>query len=254
MRLEGKVAVVTGAAGGIGGAIAQRFAREGAKVVATDVSDGQAGSLTSRENIRFLLHDVSSASSWEAVMLATEQEFGRLDVVVNTAGIVARKNIEDLDLYTWDKVIGVNLTGVMLGCKAAIAAMRRNAEGASGSIINIASTTSYAGLPGDAAYTAAKGGVRQLTKSVAAHCARAGTAIRCNSISPGAVETGMTRQMAEIRPEQYERYRRMSPFNRMGQPDDIAAMAVQLASDEAGYVTGADMVVDGGMLAVHPGH
>ncbi|MGO4833806.1 SDR family NAD(P)-dependent oxidoreductase [Rhizobiaceae sp. 2RAB30] len=246
--------MVTGAMGGIGEAIAQRFAREGARVVATDVSDDQAGSLASSKNIRFVRHDVSSASSWDAVMLFTEQEFGRIDVLVNNAGIVARKNIEDLDLETWEKVIGVNLTGVMLGCKAAIAAMRRNNDGASGSIINIASTTSYAGLPGDAAYTAAKGGVRQLTKSIAAHCARAGTSIRCNSISPGAVETGMTRQMAEIRPEQYERYKRMSPFNRLGQPDDIAAMAVQLASDDASYVTGADMIVDGGMLAVHPGH
>lgn len=252
-RLEGKIAIVTGAASGIGSAVAERFAGEGARVAATDISFRERPADFGSNPVP-VAHDVRSGAGWDEVVALVGERFGRVDILVNNAGVVARKNIEELDMETWEQVIGVNLTGAMLGCKAVIAAMRRNPGGAAGSIINIASTTSYAGLPGDAAYTAAKGGVRQLTKSIAAHCARAGLSIRCNSISPGAIETPLTRQMAELRPEQYERYKRMSPLNRMGRPEDIASMAVQLAADESGYVTGADMVVDGGMLAIHPGH
>lgn len=252
-RLDGKVAVVTGGASGMGAATVRRFVAEGADVLATDINVEQGEAAARAAGAIFLKHDVASAAGWAAVMRMVEEKFGRLDAVMNNAGIVVRKNIEEVDLETWDRIIGINLTGVMLGCQHGIKMMRRNPDGAKGSLINIASTTAHAANPADVGYTAAKSGVRMLTKSVAAHCARAGTQIRCNSISPGVIATGITMGAAEGRPDLIERYKNMSPLRRIGSGDDIAAMAVYLASDESGYVTGADMLVDGGMLSIHPG-
>jgi NAD(P)-dependent dehydrogenase (short-subunit alcohol dehydrogenase family) len=252
-RLNGKVAVVTGGASGMGAATVRRFVAEGADVLATDINVEQGEAAAREAGAIFQRQDVASPDDWAVVMRTIEEKFGRLDIVMNNAGIVVRKNIEEVDLETWNRIIGINLTGVMLGCQNGIRLMRRNPDGAKGSLINIASTTAHVANPVDPGYTAAKSGVRMLTKSVATHCARAGTQIRCNSISPGVIATGITMGYATGRPDLVERYKRMSPLARMGSGDDIAGMAVYLASDDAAYVTGADMVVDGGMLAIHPG-
>lgn len=252
-RLQGKVAIVTGGASGIGEASARLFAAEGAAVVVADVQGVAGRRVADGIGGVFLELDVSDQTAWRDVMGQVEQRFGRLDVVFNNAGIVGGRSIEDVDLVTWNRVIGVNLTGVMLGCQHGIALMRRNPGGAGGSLINTASTAAYAALPGDVAYSATKSAVRLLTKAVAAHCARAGYAIRCNSLHPGATDTPILTPALEARPELLAVFNRMSPLGRMGCAREIAAMALFLASDEASYVTGAEFLVDGGMMAVHPG-
>lgn len=252
-RLTGKLALITGGASGMGEATLRRFVAEGAEVVFTDVQREKGETVAKDAGAWFLPQDVSQQADWIRVMAALEERYGRLDVVMNNAGIVAQQDIEQLDLETWHRILGVNLTGVMLGCQHGIAQMRKNPEGPGGSIINVASTSAFAGLPSDPAYTASKGAVRSLTKSVAVHCARAGLQIRCNAIVPGAIETGITLPLAEAFPEVRKAFEAMSPFGRMGVGADIAAMAVFLASDESTFCTGAEYLVDGGMLAGHPG-
>lgn len=253
-RLKDKVAIVTGGASGIGAAIVTRFAEEGAKVLSTDihVESGQKGA--AEAGALFVEQDVSSEGGWKAVMEKALLKFGRLDILVNNAGIVMGKSIEDIDLDSWHHLLGINQTGVMLGCQNAIAAMKQNPGGSSGSIINIASTSAFAALPGDVTYTASKSAVRMLTKSVAVHCAQAGYNIRCNNLVPGGTHTGIIDAARQLVPDIYEQVAAMSPLNRMGQGADLAGAAVYLASDDASFVTGSDMLVDGGMLAVHPGY
>ena len=255
-RLEGKVAIVTGAASGIGAAIAERFAAEGAGVLATDIDTEQGREVAEQAGTRFAEHDVADADAWDRVIADATGAFGRLDIVVNNAGIVAAQDIESVTLESWHHLLGINLTGVMFGCQKGVAAMKDSprGEGESASIVNIASTSAFAALPGDVAYSASKGAVRALTRSVAAHCARAGLPIRCNTIVPGATHTAIIDKAAEEMPQIVEMAAAMSPMNRIGQGADMAAAAVYLASDEAGFVTGTDLLVDGGMLAIHPGY
>jgi NAD(P)-dependent dehydrogenase (short-subunit alcohol dehydrogenase family) len=252
-RLDGKVAIITGGASGMGAATARRFVAEGAKVIIADVQ-ADLGETAAREaGAVFARHDVSDNASWEAVMKVARDRFGRVDIVMNNAGIVIRKNIEEIDLESWSRLIGINLTGVMLGCQHAIRAMKQNPGGPSGAIINIASTTSYAANPNDPGYSATKGGVKSFTQAIATYCARKEYNIRCNSISPGAIHTAITDASLRANPALITSYNKMSPLGRLGKGDDIAGMALYLASDDAAYVTGADMLVDGGMLAIHPG-
>lgn len=251
--LEGKVALVTGGASGIGAAIVRRFVREGAHTILTDIQCELGVRLAAETGALFLEHDVRSREGWAAVVGAAEARHQRLDIVVNNAGIVSSKSIEDGDFEAWERVIAVNLTGTMLGCHFAIATMKKNPGGARGAIINIASTSAYAALPGDVAYSASKFGVRGLTRSVAVHCARAGLNIRCNAIVPGATETPILAPALQSVPGFREAVNHMSPLGRIGQPEEVAAMVVFLASDDAAYCTGADYFVDGGMLAGHPG-
>jgi 3(or 17)beta-hydroxysteroid dehydrogenase len=252
-RLEGKVAIITGGASGIGAAAARRFAAEGAAVVVADIQHNLGAAVADEVDGLFAQLDVADDDGWTRLMATVVDRWGRLDVVFNNAGVVSGQSIEDLELSTWNRTIGINLTGVMLGCKHGIALMKRNPSGPSGALINTASTAAYAAMPADAAYSATKSAVRMLTKSVAAHCARAGYAIRCNSLHPGATETPILRPALEARPELIDAFNAMSPMGRMGSPDEIAAMAAFLASDEASYATGAEFLVDGGMMAVHPG-
>jgi 3(or 17)beta-hydroxysteroid dehydrogenase len=253
-RLEGKVAIVTGGASGIGAATVKRFVEEGAKVLSTDVQVALGQSAAVEAGALFLTQDVSDRQGWDQIMAETRREFGRLDILVNNAGIVIGKNIEDVDLESWHHLLAINLTGVMLGCQKAIAMMKENPGGSSGSIINIASTSAYAALPGDVTYTASKSAVRMLSKSVAVHCAHNNLNIRCNNLIPGATHTAIIDAAAEAVPNMFEMAAAMSPMNRIGLGSDLAAAAVFLAGDDSSFVTGSDLLVDGGMLAVHPGY
>jgi 3(or 17)beta-hydroxysteroid dehydrogenase len=252
MRMQGKVALITGGASGMGAASARRLRQEGAEVVITDVQTELGRSVAEAAGLTFLRHDVSDADSWSSVMQQVAARFGRLDIVMNNAGIVGTGNIETITLPDWHRVMSVNLTGVMLGCQHAIAAMRRNPGGSGGSIINVSSIAGLAGMAIDAAYSSSKGGVRLLTKSVAVHCARNKLAIRCNSIHPGTIDTPILSPALDSAPDRaalHSFLSNLSPMGHMGTGDDIAAMVVFLASDESAYVTGAEMLVDGGLMA-----
>lgn len=254
-RLQDKIAIVTGAARGIGLGIARAFAAEGAAVVLTDIRDGsaEAGAIGPRAAFRSL--DVRSEHDWREVVGGVLAEHGRLDVLVNNAGITgfedgfARHDPEHLELGAWRSVIETNLEGVVLGCKHAIRAMRAAGRG---SIVNISSRSGVVGIPRAAAYAASKAAVRHHTKSVALYCAEEGLAIRCNSIQPAAILTPMWDAVlgdGEQRAENLARFAASAPLNRFGTVEEVAAVAVYLASDESAFTTGAEINIDGGMLA-----
>ena len=251
MRLENKVALVTGAASGIGEGIARRFAREGAIVYLADITNAAGEAIAAEIGARYLHLDVSSEDGWASAIKQIESEQGRLDVLVNNAGIISNASIDTIDLAAWNRVIGVNLTGPMLGSRAAIATMRRNAR-PGGSIINVASTVSLLGLAYDVVYTASKTGVLGLTRSSAAQCAKQGWNIRVNSLHPGTTDTAILRAHIAADPSMLDKFNAMSPLGRMAQVDEIAALAVFLASDESTYCTGASFMADGGLTATHP--
>ena len=256
-RLQGKVAVVTGGASGIGAATVRRFRQEGAEVVIADVQTDLGNKLASETGAVFQQHDVTNEAQWKDLMAMVAKRFGRLDVMFNNAGVLGGgKSIIDMDTATWQRVTAINQTGVMWGCQHAIALMQKNPGGSSGSIINTASTTSYAGLANDLAYCTTKGAVRILTKSVAAWCARYKTNIRCNSIHPGPIETPIFAQAVppgtDLAPVM-EVVGNMAPMGRMGKPEEVAALVTFLASDEAPYMNGSELLIDGATLAVHPG-
>ncbi len=257
-RMTQKVALVTGAAQGIGRAAAQLLAREGAKVVLTDVADtGEAAAREVREaggEALFLVHDVTDEAAWEAVVARTREAFGGLDVLVNNAGISASKPVTELALGEWRRVMAVNLDGVFLGTKHAVRAMRAGGRG--GSIINMASVAGLVGNPGTGAYAASKGGVRAFTKAVAVECAAEG--IRVNAVFPAGVRTpiwersdwwpGFVAQMGG-EAAAWKVLESASPMGRMAEPEEIAEAILYLASDAARFVTGAELVVDGGYTA-----
>ena len=251
-RLAGKVAIVTGGASGIGASTARAFAREGAPVVVTDVQDAK-GEAVAREVCGNYLHqDTADEAQWTRTIDAAVGKYGRLDVLMNNAGVFMGASIEDTTLELWNKVLAVNLTGVMLGCKHAIAAMKKNPGGPKGSIVNVSSITGFIGLASGAAYTASKGGVRLLTKSVAVHCARTYKNIRCNSLHPGAIDTPMNQAAFDASgdPEGTRAFfSSVQPIGRMATPEEMAECALFLASDEASFVTGTELVADGGWLA-----
>lgn len=248
------MAVVTGGASGIGAATVELLASHGARVVATDVNVDAGREVAARHGAVFVEQDVSDPGGWESLRALMTGSYGRLDVMVNNAGIIVSNPIDEFDLAAWQKVIGVNLTGMALGCHFAIGLMRGNPDGPSGSIVNIASTTAVAGIPSDAGYVASKGGVRSLSRSVAVLCARRGYGIRSNCILPGATDTGIVERASNANPAVRETLAAMSPLSRVGQPVDIAEAVMFLASHRSSFVTGTDLLVDGGALAVHPGY
>lgn len=252
--LEGKVAVVTGGASGIGAATVRRLRAEGVEVISTDVQTDLGAEVAAEVGATFLEQDVSDPESWEAVVATATDVHGRLDLMVNNAGITGRGSVEDVDLDTWHRILGINLTGVMLGCRHAIGAMRNNPGGSSGSIVNISSTTAFTALPADVAYVASKGGVRSMTKSVATWCGQQGLNIRCNAIIPGATDTGLVERAAQRNPGVRDHLASISPLGRMGTPDDLAGAVVFLAGDDSAFITGSDLFVDGGALSLHPGY
>ena len=248
-RLEGKVALISGGARGQGAVEARMFAEEGASVVIGDILDEQ-GRQTEAElqelgyNVTFVHLDVTSESDWDAAVQAAIGAYGKLDILLNNAGILIRKNIEETTEEDWDRIFSINAKGVFLGTKAAIPAMRENGGG---SIINISSTAGLVGSPnGSASYTATKGAVRLFTKSTAIQHARGG--IRCNSIHPGPIETDMIADTLNDPANLALRMQRL-PLGRVGKPSEIAYGAIYLASDESSFVTGSELVIDGGTTA-----
>lgn len=248
-RLEGKVALISGGARGQGAVEARMFAEEGASVVIGDILDEQ-GRQTEAElqelgyNVTFVHLDVTSESDWDAAVQAAISAYGKLDILLNNAGILIRKNIEETTEEDWDRIFSINAKGVFLGTKAAIPAMRENGGG---SIINISSTAGLVGSPnGSASYTATKGAVRLFTKSTAIQHAREG--IRCNSIHPGPIETDMIADTLNDPANLALRMQRL-PLGRVGRPSEIAYGAIYLASDESSFVTGSEVVIDGGTTA-----
>ena len=251
-KLQGKVALITGGASGIGEACAEVFAREGATVVVTDLQVDKGQAVAAQVGGTFSTHDVSDEAQWIAAVDGAVSAHGRLDVVVNNAGMFAAQTIEDSDLALWNKVLSVNLTGVMLGCKHAIRAMKANPGGPTGSIVNVSSITGYIGLASAAAYTASKGGVRLLTKSVAVHCARTYKTIRCNSLHPGTIDTPMNQAAFDASPDPAGMRAFMGtlqPIGRMASATEMAECAAFLASDAASFVTGSELLADGGWMA-----
>jgi 3(or 17)beta-hydroxysteroid dehydrogenase len=251
-RLAGKVALVTGAASGLGRAIAGRLAEHGAKIVIADI-DGVGGAAAAQaigEPARFVALDVTSEDGWRAALDATAQAFGRLDILVNNAGVAVIGDVESTSLDEWRRVHAINLDGVFLGCKHGIPLLRAAGGGA---IINMSSIAGIIGVHNLAAYCSSKGAVRLLTKSVALRCARRHDNIRCNSIHPVYADTPMVdRMMAGARDPAAMRaaLTDMVPLGRLAAPGDIADMALFLASDESRFVTGAEFVVDGGLTAM----
>mgnify|MGYP005682094137 FL=1 len=250
-RLEGKTALVTGAASGIGLQTSIRLAEEGALVIMTDINhkEGLQQAEKLGANATFLKLDITEEEEWISVLDETVKRFDRLDILVNSAGMVLIADVEQITLEDWRKVHAVNLDGTFLGCKHGVRVMK---EFGAGSIINLSSVSGMIGGFNLAAYNSSKGAVRMLTKSVALHCARAGYGIRCNSIHPTFIETPMLESMIRDSPDPEKARQtlvRQVPLRRIGKPDDVANMIVYLASDESTFVTGTEMVIDGGVIA-----
>ena len=250
-RLEGKTALITGGASGIGAETARLMVQEGARVIACDlqVDRGQALCDELGANALFSECDVTRESDWARSVAAGESEFGPLDVLMNCAGVSIPGPIDQISLQDWQHTMSINSDAVFLGCKFGVEAMRR---GNGGSIINISSTLGIRGGSKFPAYCASKGAVRLLTKSVALRCAEEGWSIRCNSIHPGATETPIMDPYINAGPGREEviaAFASKHPMGRVGQPEDIAHLAVFLASDESTFITGTEIPVDGGYCA-----
>jgi len=247
MRLEGKVALISGGARGQGAVEAKMFAQEGAKVVFGDIRDqeGQQVEAQIRElggEATYTHLDVTREADWRSAVDMAVDRYGKLDILINNAGIAIWKGVEDTSEEDWDRVMAVNAKGVFLGTKHAIPAMRR---AGGGSIVNISSTAGLRGSPGLAAYTASKGAVRLFTKSTAIQYA--GDNIRCNSVHPGGVDTPMVQEAPDDPARQDARLR--TPMGRRAAPEEIAYGVLYLASDESSFVTGSELVIDGGRSA-----
>jgi 3(or 17)beta-hydroxysteroid dehydrogenase len=249
MRLQGKIALISGGARGMGAVEARLFAKEGAKVTIGDVLEDEGRKLEAEINatggVALFAHlDVTHEADWQKAVEATVNRFGKLDVLVNNAGISGRGRVEDTAVEEWDRVMDVNAKGVFLGTKVAIPAMR---QGGGGSIINISSQLGLVGTDHSSPqYQASKGAVRLLTKATAIQYAQEG--IRANSVHPGPIVTPMT-EAARADPERYQLMLSRVPLGCYGQPEDVAYGVLYLASDEARWVTGSELVIDGGWTA-----
>lgn len=251
-RVQGKVAIVTGGASGMGKADAILLAREGASVVVADLNetDGQAVADAIGEAAVFMRLDVTDEDNWKAVVAAAVARFGRLDILVNNAGMIALGTIVDTDLAMWRKINSVNSEGVFLGCKHAIPEM---AKAGGGSIINMSSVAAIHGQSFVAAYTASKGAVRALTKNIAMFCKEQKNGIRCNSIHPDGVKTPMVVKVAMGKDTATEEdIEEVGKFGNMCEPEDIANLVLYLASDESRFVNGAEMLIDNASTITPP--
>jgi NAD(P)-dependent dehydrogenase (short-subunit alcohol dehydrogenase family) len=257
-RVEGKIALVTGAAGGLGRAICLTLAREGARIVATDRDETGGAALVEEigaagGEAQFLAHDVTDEEAWRGVIAAVRNRFGRLDILVNNAGIGLTAPVTEMDFGDWRRQMSVNVDGVFLGVKHGLPLMR---ESGGGSLINVSSIAGLKASPNASGYCATKAAVRYFTKSVALECAAAKDNVRVNSLHPGIVETAIWDTLIGTGPEgSNARPRgatlaamtaRSVPLGRPGLTEEIAAGVLYLASDESRYMTGSELVIDGG--------
>ncbi|MEM9751442.1 MAG: SDR family oxidoreductase [Pseudomonadota bacterium] len=253
-RLSGVSAFITGGASGIGAASAKRFIEEGAKVALADVNAEKGAALASElgADAHFLALDVTNEENWKDAVGAAEREIGPLTTIVNSAGVSIPSSVEDLSFADFQHTIAINLNGVFLGCKYGLAAIKAQENA---SIVNICSTLGVRGGAIFAAYCASKGGVRMLSKSVAAHCAEQGYDVRVNCVLPGAIHTEMVEgyiaagvAQGATREDVIENFAVNHPMKRLGEPREAADAIVFLASKESSFTTGADIPVDGGFL------
>ena len=248
MRLEGKVALISGGARGIGAAIARRFLSEGASVVIGDVLIEEGRALAEElghagVEITFTPLDVTSESSWADAVALTIDRFGRLDILVNNAGITIRELIENETSESWDRIMEINAKGVFLGTRAVLPEMKRHGNGA---IVNMSSSYGNIASPNSAIYGASKAAVRLFTKSTAIQ--NAGLGVRANSVHPGPVNAPLIKEFLPF-PEKVRQLESLVPMGRLGQPDEIANAVLFLASDESSFMTGSELVIDGGITA-----
>lgn len=254
-RVKNKVAIVTGGASGLGKSSAILLAREGAKIVITDLDEDYGNEVVQiiREEggeAIFIKQDVSKESEWGMVISSTLETFGKLHILANAAGIAIGGNVEEVTLADWKKLLSINLDGSFLGTQYAIKAMKKTGE--SGSIINFSSIEGLIGDPNLTAYNASKGGVTIFTKSAALHCAKQGYGIRVNSIHPAYIWTPLVEKYLSAQGDVEEGRKQLDslhPIGHMGEPDDIGYGVVYLASDESKFMTGAELIIDGGYTA-----
>ncbi|MCG8926999.1 glucose 1-dehydrogenase [Lentzea sp. CC55] len=245
MRLNGKVALITGSARGQGAAAARRFAAEGARVVITDVLDEQGKELAAELGAEYCHLDVSSEESWAEAIAFTTSVFGDITVLVNNAGVLHFSALAETTLADYQRVIGINQVGTFLGMRAVVPSMRR---AGGGSIVNVSSVEGLGGMPYLVAYTASKFAIRGMTKVAAMELGQHG--IRVNSVHPGAIDTPMVSE-ALGRPIDVSPIGKKLALRRIGQPEDVANVVLFLAGDESAYCTGGEFVVDGGATATH---
>lgn len=249
-RLTGKVALITGAAKGIGNAIARRFVEEGAlvAVAARTIEQSSAAAQALGADVLPLALDTTSDAQWRSAIDAVDGRWGRLNVLVNCAGVTVGANLVDTDDTNWNQHMDVNLRGPFMGCRAAIGLMRR--DGAAGSIVNISSAFGVRVTPGFAAYSISKAGLNALTRVLALECAAQKLPIRVNAIIPGGIETEMfeeeLRRTGMERDKAYALFSRIHPMGRIGKPEEVAEAATWLASDASSFTTGVELAVDGG--------
>jgi len=255
-KLKNKVAIITGAANGIGLQTTNLFTHVGTYVIAIDVLPIN-NSLTEKfkkySNVDYLQLDVSQEKSWIQVKEIIKSKYKKLDILINNAGINGYKHPQDpehMTLDTWHHIHSTNLDSVFLGCKYAIDIMRKQDKNLcnSSSIINIASRSGIVGIPNLAAYAASKAAIRNYTKSVAAYCAQSGYNIRCNTISPAAIDTKMWDNL-RLNKEEFKKFCNNLPFKRLGKPEEVAHACLYLASDDSSYSTGSEIIIDGGILS-----
>jgi len=257
-RLHDKVVCITGAAQGIGAGIAETMAREGARIIIGDVNDDGGKALAAQIGATALHLDVSSQEDWQALADHISEHFGKLDILVNNAGLELVKPMRDHSLEDWRGIMAVNVDGIFLGCKTLEALLGESGRsGSSASVINISSIAGIVGYPDQLAYNTSKGAVRHMSKSLAIEWAAHGDAIRCNSIHPGCIRTPMLEMAMDgwiengsvPADDPWGAIASLCPLNRVGTPEDIAMGAVYLGSDESRFVTGIELVIDGGWVA-----
>lgn len=252
-RLDGKIALVTGGTSGIGAGTVARLAREGARVAFTGSNADAAAKLAAETGAVFHAHQVQDHASWPALMESILSAFGRLDIAFANAGTEAGDaSIEDIDIDGWNRIIAINQTGVMLTVQNAVRAMAANPGGPTGSIIINSSMNAHRAMGNYVAYSVSKAAVVAMAKSTAMHCGNKGYAIRCNAILPGVVETAMITNIINAAPDPAAargQFNAMAPLKRMAKVDEIAGLVAYLGSDEAGFINGAEYVIDGASTA-----
>ena len=252
-QLDGKVALITGGTSGIGAGTVRRFVAEGAKVIFTGSNAAAAAAICTETGATFKAHRVEQPEGWEPLMEMIRSDYGRLDIAFANAGTeIGDSNVEEIEFDNWIRLIGINLTGVMLTGQHAVRAMRDNPGGATGSIIINSSMNAYRPMGNYVAYSTTKGAHIALSKSIALHCANQKTRIRCNTIHPGVVETEMIRGVIDRAPDSAAaraQFESMAPLGRMARVDEVAGLVTFLASDAAAFISGSEYGIDGASTA-----